>query len=56
MDLLPTIAAALIGAVMGSLGAEWLRHCLQRRTAMETARLEVAQRHLILLQDAIESL
>jgi hypothetical protein len=56
MEHLATIVAALVGATFGSLGAEWLRNRFQRQSDADRTRREVAQKHLIQLQDALESL
>lgn len=56
MEVLTTVVASLIGAVLGSLGAQWLRYRYQLRTEEARTRRDVAQRHLIQLQDATESL
>ena len=56
MDVLATVVASLIGAVLGSLGGQWLRYRFQLRAEEARTRRDVAQRHLIQLQDAMESL
>ncbi|HJQ96177.1 MAG TPA: hypothetical protein VJ935_10795 [Acidimicrobiia bacterium] len=56
MEHLATIVAALVGATLGSLGAEWLRNRFQQQSDADRTRREVAQKHLIQLQDALESL
>ena len=56
MDVLATVIASLIGAVFGSLGGQWLRYRFQMRAEEARTRRDVAQRHLIQLQDAMESL
>jgi hypothetical protein len=56
MESVATIAAALIGGVIGSLGAQWLGERYRRRQAVEATRRAVAVRHLVQLQDALESL
>ena len=56
MDVLATVVASLIGAVFGSLGGQWLRYRFQVRAEEARTRRDVAQRHLIQLQDAMESL
>jgi hypothetical protein len=56
VDVLATVVASLIGAVLGSLGAQWLRNRFQAQSELTRTRRDVAQRHLIQLQDAMESL
>jgi hypothetical protein len=56
MEVLTTVIASLIGAVLGSLGGQWLRYRFQVRAEEARTRRDVAQRHLIQLQDAMESL
>jgi hypothetical protein len=56
VDVLATVIASLIGAVLGSLGGQWLRYRFQVRAEVARTRRDVAQKHLIQLQDAMESL
>jgi hypothetical protein len=56
MDVLSTVIASLIGAILGSLGGQWLRYRFQVRAEETRTRRDVAQKHLIQLQDAMESL
>jgi hypothetical protein len=56
MESVATIAAALIGGVIGSLGAQWLGERYRRQQAVQATRRAVAVRHLVQLQDALESL
>ena len=56
MNALATILAALVGGVIGSLGAQWLGERYRRAQSAEAMRREVATRHLVQLQDALVSL
>jgi hypothetical protein len=56
MESVATIAAALLGSVIGSLGAQWLGERYRRQQAVQATRRAVAVRHLVQLQDALESL
>jgi hypothetical protein len=56
MDTLATIVAALVGGVIGSLGAQWLGERYRQTQAREAIQRDVAVRHLVQLQDALESL
>ena len=56
MEVLSTVFASLIGAVLGSLGSQWLRHRFQTQAELGRTRRDVAPRHLIQLQDTMESL
>jgi hypothetical protein len=56
MDTIATIVAALLGGVLGSLGAQWLGERYRQNQTIESTRRDVAVRHLVQLQDALESL
>jgi hypothetical protein len=56
VETIATIIAALLGGVIGSLGAQWLGERYRRSQDIEATRRDVAVRHLIQLQDALESL
>jgi hypothetical protein len=56
VETLATIVAALLGGVIGSLGAQWLGERYRQNQAIEATRRDVAVRHLVQLQDALESL
>jgi len=56
MEPIATIAAALLGGVIGSLGAQWLGERYRRDQSRQATRRAVAVRHLVQLQDALESL
>jgi len=56
MDTIATIAAALLGGVLGSLGAQWLGERYRQSQNIEATRRDVAVRHLVQLQDGLESL
>lgn len=56
MDTLATIIAALLGGVIGSLGAQWLGERYRQNQTIDATRRDVAVRHLVQLQDALESL
>lgn len=56
MDVFSTAVAALIGAVLGSLGAVWLGGRIASRHEDERVRRKLARNHLIQLQDGLESL
>jgi hypothetical protein len=56
MENVATIAAALFGGVIGSLGAQWLGEKYRKRQDVQATRRAVAVRHLVQLQDALESL
>jgi hypothetical protein len=51
-----TVLAALIGAVIGSVGAVFVQHWLTRQTEESHRRQILAQRYLFQLQDALETL
>jgi hypothetical protein len=51
-----TILAALIGAAIGSVGAQVVGESFRRRAAREEARRRAVDRYLLQLQDSIESL
>lgn len=51
-----TLLAALIGGLIGSVGAAVVTHWLTLRREEEGTRKELVQRHLFQLQDATESL
>ena len=55
-DAWVTIVAALIGAVIGSLGAALAAHLLERSSEKARTRSELAQRYLFQVQDSVESL
>ena len=55
MEPVATIAAALIGGVIGSLGAQWLGERYRRRQDVQATRRAVAVRRLV-TQDTLESL
>jgi hypothetical protein len=55
-DLVVTLSGALIGALIGSIGAVFVSHLLTMRREENRAREELVQRHLFQLQDATESL
>lgn len=50
-----TIIAALVGSVIGSLGAAYLRYRLDKSKASDRRQDRVLQRYLSQLQDALES-
>lgn len=56
MDAIATIIAALLGGVIGSLGAQWLGERYRQNQMIEATRRDVAVRHLVQLQDSLESL
>jgi hypothetical protein len=56
VDVLSTVVASLIGVILGSLGGQWLRYRFQVRAEEARTRRDVAQKHLIQLQDSMESL
>ena len=55
-DFVSTIAAALIGSVIGSVGAVLADHWLTGRTEKSHRREILVQRYLFQLQDALELL
>lgn len=55
-DYLVTILAALIGAVIGSLGSKFVEDRLRRADQTRQNRAQLVQRYLFQLQDATESL
>jgi hypothetical protein len=56
LEYVTTLLAALIGAVMGSVGAVLTGHLLTRRAEERHRREALVQRYLFQLQDAVEAL
>jgi hypothetical protein len=56
LEYAPTLLAALIGAVVGSVGAVLAEHWLSRRYEESRRRETLVQRYLFQLQDAAEAL
>ena len=55
-DYVATVLAALIGALLGSVGAVFAEFWLSGRSREKQARKQIAQKYLYQLQDATESL
>lgn len=55
MDATVTVVAALIGAVIGSLGAPLVKDRLDRRRAEEASKVALVVKYLVQLQDAVKS-
>jgi len=50
------VVAALIGAISGSLGGNIISDCLRRKNEKDLLRKTITDRHLLQLQESIESL